>query len=713
MARLIKFSLLMVLLSAVLWSLELGSFPDNGEMVFRVYATKADKVELLVYHHEQSDSFDLYPMHKYKGNPSSELDRQVAQNTWEVRLPSSVLNSYYSYRVSGNNSVPYVFVSPDTIEADAGQKPELFLFNREYGYLVDSSNKAYADNPDGMIRRIDAGAKIRYTLSGALLEDYFFEVVPNGSFPDRVNNFPNSDPYCKEMSTYRNRCRAVSFGSEFNFSAAGKRQPFAHGRTIHEVHVKDLTYLMLGIPENIRGTYKAIAHPQTLKALRDMHVNAIEFLPIHESDPNSAPPGHINYWGYMTKSFFAVHSAYASKSGQQRLEFKEAVEALHKAGIYVILDVVYNHTAEGDHRGPIVSHKNLARNEYFRMWGNAKEGFYDNATGCGNTFASERPVGRKLILDSLKFWREVYQIDGFRFDLGAAIDKETFHLIRKTLPDAFLSAEPWVAAGNPMWMRGDLNEIELGKWNDQYRIELKGGNGKTGFINGEGNEYMMRVLVRGEHAHFGGSGSYCDTSHGNTNPNSIVNEIEVHDGYTLNDWLDLYQLSDTEKQARIRLAHVLLLTSVNVPILHFGQEFARTKRGNSNSYDQDSDINWIDWTRRQKYAELSDFTVGLKKLRNNYDAFHFNQRITDDRIIFIDDRAGNNSAFGYVMRGSEYTFVVLINGSTQYGADFDLPAGVWDVISDGRVVADRALAKVTNNHYFLAGSETAILRQRR
>jgi pullulanase/glycogen debranching enzyme len=710
-----RFLLFFAAILPTLWSLELGSFKEGGEMVFRVYATKAERVELLVFHQEKSETFDLYPMYRYEGTPESELDRAVAADTWEVRLPASVLNRYYSYRVSGNNSLPYSFVSPDAIEADAGSEPGLFLFNRDYGYLEDTTVKAYVDKPNRIIRKSSVGDRVRFTLSGANFSDYFFEVTPDGNFPERINDFPVSDPYCKEMSTYLNRCRAVTFGKEFVFSPAGMRQPIADGHTIHEVHVKDLTYLLPGIPEDIRGTYKAISHPRTLKMLRDMHVRSIEFLPLHEFDPNAAPPGHINYWGYMTKSFFAVHGAYASEPGKQRIEFKEAVEALHKAGIYVIMDVVYNHTAEGDHRGPVVSHKNLARNEYFRMWGDPAKGFYDNATGCGNTVASENPVARKMILDSLKFWQNVYQIDGFRFDLGAAIDKETFRLNRRSLPEGtFLSAEPWVAAGQPKWMRGDLNDIELGKWNDQYRLEVKGGNGKSGFINGEGNEYIMKVLVRGEHAHFGGSGSFVDTSKGNTNPNSIVNEIEVHDGYTLNDWLDLYQVSDEVKQARLRLAHVLLLTSVNVPILHFGQEFARTKRGNSNSYDQDSDINWIDWERRLQYQELSDFTVGLKKLRTNYDAFHFNRRVTDDRIIFIDDRNGtNNSAFGYIMRGSEYTFIVLVNSSNHQGADFDLPDGIWDVVSNGRVVADRGLGKVTNRHYFLpVGAESAILRRK-
>jgi pullulanase/glycogen debranching enzyme len=702
------------ILTGLSQAVELGSvYNDDGSTTFRVYATDADKVEVLVYKSEKSDKYQAYQMSPYTGKEKDPMEKAVAKNTWELRLTDDLEGKYYHYRVNGNTSKPYDTIQSNIIRSNG--KNEVFLFNKDYGYMVDTTAKGYMDGNGATVTKSSSGGQTEFRLvkDGDSFDNYYTEVVSPGEYPSRINNYPVSDPYCKEMSPVKNKCRVVTFGEEFDFEPAGERIGFIPGHTVHEVHIKDLTRLMPGIPEKLKGTYLGIAHPKTLKMLHDMHVTTIEFLPVHEFDATAAPPGHINYWGYMTKGFFAVHGAYSSKQKQQRLEFKQAVEALHKAGISVVMDVVYNHTSEGDHRGPNVSHKNLARNEYFRMW-NAKQGYFDNATGCGNTCASENPVMRKLILDSLKYWVEQFQIDGFRFDLGAAIDKETFRRIRKELPsDTYLSAEPWVAAGSPQWMRGDLNDIRLGKWNDQYRKSIKGGGGQAGFINGQGNEYDMKVLVRGEHNYFGGSGSFYHTNSGNTNPDSIINEIEVHDGYTLADWLDLYNISEEEKHKRIKLAHTLLLTAVNVPIVHLGQEFARTKKGEHNSYDQDNEINWIDWGLKARNKHLNDFVTGLKKLRSRYDAFHFNQRITDDRIHFLDDRECAGTAFGYKLRGSKYEFIVLINSAPFDGANFDLPEGVWDVISNGEKVHERGLGKVTNNHYYLnPGANTAILRKK-
>ncbi|MCJ8344502.1 hypothetical protein MJH12_03100 [bacterium] len=221
----------------------------------------------------------------------------------------------------------------------------------------------------------------------------------------------------------------------------------------------------------------------------------------------------------------------------------------------------------------------------------------------------------------------------------------------------------------------------------------------------------MKVLVRGEHRDFGGSGNHIDSSHGYTNPYSSISEIEVHDGNTLADFLDKYKVSRKIKNLRMKMAHTLLLTSINTPILHLGQEFARSKGGNHNSYDQDSDINYLQWDTREANKELLDFTVGLKKLRLRFDAFHFHDRITDDRIIFLDDKQNSNRAFGYRLKGSQADFVILLNSDDHQGTDFILPHGTWKVVSNGDKVADHGLGIVTNHHYYLHPGYTAILRK--
>ncbi|MBW7876847.1 MAG: hypothetical protein H3C47_12765 [Candidatus Cloacimonetes bacterium] len=693
-------------------ALQMGSFvsSDQSKTVFRVYATSAQKVELFLYASETGPVASVVPMKPYQGKTDSDLNHQVAKHTWEATVSGDVTGTWYKFRAVGNNGLDYQMVGQEV--ATRYRNAHAFLFHPEFGYMVDTTADGYKENPGTVLQRRTVGDQVHFSLKEGAFSDYALEVVPEGEFPNRVNDLAVSDPYCYQLNLENNRCQVVSFGKEFSLANRPAKPGLKKGHTIHEVHIKDLTYLLPGIPEGIRGTYKALSHPRTLKLLKDMFVTTIEFLPLHAFDRNAAPPGEINYWGYMTKSFFAMHEAYASEPLKSREEFRDAVDALHKIGVSVVLDVVYNHTSEGDHRGPVVSHKNLARDDYFRMW-NAKKGFYLNTAGCGNVMASEKPVTRKLILDSLKFFYEVYGVDGFRFDLAAAIDKETLVLARKMLgEDALLSGEPWVAEGNPQWMRGDLNEIRLGKWNDQFRKAIKGGGGSPGFMNGEGNAEIMKILVRGEHSDFGGSGSYIDTSWGNSHPEGTINEIEVHDGPTLRDWLATYQLSESEIHARMRVAHTLLLTSVHTPILHFGQEFARTKNGHNNSYNQDNKINWIDYNLMKTNQSLNDFTVGLKRLRSHYDAFHFSNRIVDDRIWFFEARQNQSNAFAYKIKGTTHQFLVLVNGSVASGADFDLPEGVWDIVSDGQRLEDRGLGKVTNQHYFVHPSQAIILRQK-
>jgi pullulanase/glycogen debranching enzyme len=707
-------------------SFQMGSFYDSEQKktYFRLYATNADNVELVLYATETGEPEGVYEMKKFRGIASGE-DKAVAENTWEIRLPGEYAGHFYQYKVYGNNCLEGRELGSTVVEVNVEEDAELFLFNKEKGWLQDTTAPGYMEEYGKKARKTRLGNLVRFELTpgAGSLDDYHYEIAKAHpywdnetsqqttwvEFPDRLSGFLSSDPYCYQISSRSNRCEIVDFGDEFAFSNDSKRIGVPEGHVIHEVHVKDLTRLLDTVPESIRGTYKAMAHPATLRLLRDMHVRTVELLPVHQNDGG--------YWGYNTKSFFAVHDGYASEAGQQRKEFKEAVEALHRVGIAVIIDVVYNHTPEGNHRGHILNMRNHARNEYYHMH-DAARGYYWNGSGCGNCVASHTPVARKLILDSLKFWAEQYQIDGFRFDLAGLIDKDTLIRARQILPEGtFLSGEPWGGFVTPLWARNDkdLNYIRFGKWNDKYRLAVKGGGGASGFVNGEGNEDAVKVLIRGENADWGGTGSHVQgyNNGSNLNPESLVNYIAAHDGYTLYDWLQKYGLSDEEIQKRMRLSNTILLTSVNTPMVQLGQEFGRTKNGNHNSYQEDDETNWIDWSLAKKNAALNDFTNGLKALRDHYDAFHFYERIQDDKIVFLEDRNGSSNAFGYRLKGSDYDFIVLLNGSADNGADFDLPGGNWKVISNGEKVSEHGLGTVTNQHYYLyPGAGSAILRQK-
>ncbi len=690
-----------------------GSHPAKNTTRFSLYATEASKVEVRVYH---DGNFTDYPMQKADQNNST-LSSELIKDSWEYVHSEDLTGKSYHYILQDKQHIPFHIADSQTVEVDKTEV-DIFLFDTRKGYLIDTSAKGFminkVDDQDvdlsgALVTKIEKEHKTVFEIKKAYkFKDYSIQISNKGQFPKRIENYPTADPYCLDLLE-NNACVIRSKPSR-----KIKRIGFKRGHTIHEVHLKDLTYLLDGIPDEIRGTYQAISHPQTLKTLQDMQVSTLEFLPLHSFDPSAAPPGHINYWGYMTRGFFALHRNYATNPDQTIEEFQQAVEALHSVGISVIMDVVYNHTSEGDHRGPTVSFKNLARDKYFRMW-DAQKGYYLNSTGVGNTCKTESPVMRQLILDSLTYFSDYFGIDGYRFDLGAAIDKQTFRDIRAKLPkDTLLTAEPWVASDGAYWGRKDLNEIGLGKWSDGYRQDVRGGVGNSGWINGQANENSIKVLLRGEDKRFGGSGSYVYASPGNINHLSVINEVEVHDGYTLYDWIKKLNVTENILLARMRLAHTLLMVSVQTPILQLGQEFGRSKKGNKNSYDQDSAINWIDWKRaKQKpYKQLNDFTSALKKMRLHYDAFHFDKRINDERLIFINDKNNNHSAFGVIMKGSKYEFLVLLNGSDQYGAEFRFFNTIYDVISNGEKVSPRGLGKVQGGHYYLKPFSSAILRRK-
>jgi glycogen operon protein len=430
---------------------------------------------------------------------------------------------------------------------------------------------------------------------------------------------------------------------------------------IYELHVKGFTELHDRIPAELRGTYAGLGHPVVTDYLNELGVTAVELLPIHQfvSEPHLAGKGLANYWGYNTVNFFAPHGAYAAAgdAGQQVAEFKQMVKDLHAAGIEVILDVVYNHTAETGPDGPTLSFRGLDdRGYYHRRGETAKEdelpalAAYDDTywdiTGCGNTVAAAHPPVLRMILDSLRYWVTEMHVDGFRFDLmsaltrsGYAVDMQS-HLLTTIGQDPVLRhvkliAEPWDASASgyrvgefpPPWV----------EWNDQFRDTIRD------FWRG-GSDGIRTVATRLA----GSSDLYADDGR---SPYASINFVTAHDGFTLRDLVSYDQkhneangednrdgtdnnrswncgvegeTGDPEVLAlRQRQAANLLLTlclSNGVPMLTAGDERGRTQGGNNNAYCQDNPVSWVDWRPDDAWLDLFALVKEALRIRREHPA---------------------------------------------------------------------------------------------
>ncbi|MFF7729346.1 glycogen debranching protein GlgX [Streptomyces sp. NPDC008001] len=427
-----------------------------------------------------------------------------------------------------------------------------------------------------------------------------------------------------------------------------------HRTVIYEAHVKGLTMRHPALPEEIRGTYAALAHPAVLEHLTELGVTAIELMPVHQfvNDHRLVDAGLANYWGYNTIGFFAPHNAYASwgDRGQQVLEFKSAVRALHAAGIEVILDVVYNHTAEGNHLGPTLSFRGLDNTSYYRLTDDPQ--YYMDTTGTGNSLLMRSPHVLQLIMDSLRYWVTEMRVDGFRFDLAATLARQFhevdrlssfFDLVQQdpVVSQVKLIAEPW-DVGEGGYQVGNFPPL-WAEWNGKFRD-------------------TARDLWRGEPATLAEFGSRLtgssDLYQGDgRRPLASINFVTCHDGFTLHDLVsynekhneangednrdgenhnrswncgaeggtdDPQVLSLRERQMRNFIA--TLLVSQGVPMLSHGDEFARTQHGNNNAYCQDNDISWVHWPHRgdassARARRMLAFTRAMVWLRRDHPVF--------------------------------------------------------------------------------------------
>ncbi|MBV1958081.1 glycogen debranching protein GlgX [Streptomyces albidoflavus] len=433
-----------------------------------------------------------------------------------------------------------------------------------------------------------------------------------------------------------------------------------HRTVIYEAHVKGLTMLHPALPEELRGTYAALAHPAILEHLTELGITTLELMPVHQfvNDHRLADAGLANYWGYNTIGFFAPHNAYASwgDRGQQVLEFKSAVRALHQAGIEVILDVVYNHTAEGNHLGPTLSFRGLDNASYYRLSGDDPR-YYMDTTGTGNSLLMRSPHVLQLIMDSLRYWVTDMHVDGFRFDLAATLARQFhevdrlssfFDLVQQdpVVSQVKLIAEPW-DVGEGGYQVGNFPPLWT-EWNGKYRDTVRD------MWRGE-----PRTLAEFASRLTGSSDLYQDDGR---RPLASINFVTCHDGFTLHD-LTAYNdkhndangegnrdgeshnrswncgaegTTDDQKVLELRRRQMrnfvaTLMLSQGVPMLSHGDEFARTQRGNNNAYCQDSEVSWVHWPEPgdgkatpqepEDGQSLLDFTRAMVWLRRDHPVF--------------------------------------------------------------------------------------------
>lgn len=492
---------------------------------------------------------------------------------------------------------------------------------------------------------------------------YRYTIEPKLKFqPEKHTKLIVQDPYALACYSYKGPCILKDFNSIKSIHhrySPGIVQP--EKMIIYETHIRDLTkHSSSGVKANIAGRFQGLQISKNiLSHLSDLGINVIEFLPVHQFDSNFA--GHKNHWGYMSTFFCSIHNEYCSTPEKGPFEFALLIKKLHKKGFKVILDVVYNHTGEGNENGPVINFKGLHNQGYYRLAGENQQ-YYMNGTGCGNEFRTEHPITRKYIIDSLKLFVDVYKVDGFRFDLAASIDRETIDSIRKALPEkVVLIAEPWTADwSRRQWEKGYLKNKQWSNWNDDYK------RGVRGFLKKEGNDF--RKYLDDFMTSFGG------TCHWNWIgfPGESINYIECHDNDTIADFLS----NDIRK---LKFAGFCLLTSRGIPMIHQGQEFGKNKKNNSNSYDQDNDINWINWQLKDKNIAIYNYYQNLIKIRKTYEALSSHASLDSENCewISVDDLHG----IGILLK-SKRDLLVLFNSNPDPKSyiEFILPQGLWKVL---------------------------------
>jgi isoamylase len=494
-----------------------------------------------------------------------------------------------------------------------------------------------------------------------LLDPYARAFTGQVTYGEELLGHDAADPAKpSELDSRDNVPRSLVTDSEYDWEGDTQLGLRSVNSVAYEVHVKGFTMRHPDIPPEIRGSYAGLAHEAATSYLRDLGVTAVELLPVHEhvAEQFLIDRGLANYWGYNTIGFFAPHQGYSAavrsgRPGGQVTEFKDMVKALHRAGIEVILDVVYNHTAEGNENGPTLSFRGLDNGLYYRLAPADASKYYDT-TGTGNSLNAGNPYALRMIMDSLRYWLSEMHVDGFRFDLAATLGRDGdnvfdrmsafFDLVQQdpVVSRAKLIAEPWDV--------GQADSYDLGRfpaqwreWNGRYRDSMR-------------DFWRSRDVGVAEFAtRFSGSSDLYGSDR--RRPTASVNLITVHDGFTLRDLVsydDKHNEANGEnnadgandnrswncgaegptddpdvnalrgRQSRAMLATLLL--SFGVPLLLGGDEIGRTQGGNNNAYCQDNEISWFDWANAD--TGLRDFTKRLIALRRDHPVFRRRRFLT-------------------------------------------------------------------------------------
>jgi glycogen operon protein len=570
----------------------------------------------------------------------------------------------------------------------------------------------------------------------------------------------------RDSAPFMPKCVIVDPGFDWQGEAGRLSIPWDE-TVIYEAHVKGFTKLHAGIEEKLRGTYAGFGSQQIVDYIKTLGVTSVELLPIHTfiNDSNLLEKKLTNYWGYNTIGFFAPDPRYASDVPNSLREFKEMVARLHAAGLEVILDVVYNHTAEGNELGPTLSFKGIDNASYYRLLPDKKR-YYINDTGTGNTVNLSHPRVIQMVNDSLRYWVEHHHIDGFRFDLGTILAREIYGFDEQSgflksvdqdpvLTSAKLIAEPWdcgpggyqVGGFPPGWA----------EWNDKFRDVVRD------FWRSEASVAELAPRISGSGDLFNHQGRRAWAS---------VNFVTAHDGFTLNDWAsynDKHNEANGEnnkdgsssnrswncgvegptddgavnslrnRQKRNMLATLLL--SQGTPMLLAGDEFARTQHGNNNAYCQDSEISWINWDFDRDATALLAFTKEIIRLRKVFPALRRSRFLTGQKdeeldvrdLMWINANGGemqpehwedaNTKCLGMLIDGrtqktgikkrSEDASVLLILNSYEDAIDFKLPeAGEskeWTLLIDTNLAAIDPETKFFASDVYLVTGRSLLL----
>ena len=643
----------------------LGASYDGAGVNFALYSQVAQKVELCLFdEHDAETRIEMTEQNSY---------------VWHDYIPGLQPGQRYGYRVYG----PY-----DPVHGLRCNPNKL---------LLDPYAKAIEGNIDG----------------DESLFSYWFKS------PDDTSAMNDLDSAAHTM-------KSAVINPYFDWG--NDQHPYIsyHDSVIYEAHVRGMTNLNMDVPPDIRGTYAGLAYPSVIEYLKKLGVTAIELMPIHQfvNDSFLQEKGLSNYWGYNTIGFFAPHNAYSSSGerGEQVNEFKSMVKAYHRAGMEVILDVVYNHTAEGNHMGPTLSFKGIDNASYYRLVEGDQQHYFDT-TGTGNSLLMRSPHALQLITDSLRYWVTEMHVDGFRFDLAATLARQFqevdklsafFDIVEQDpiISRVKLIAEPWdlgsggyqVGGFPPRWS----------EWNGRYRDTVRD------FWRSQPStlpEFASRLM--------GSSDLYQVNGR---RPVASVNFITAHDGFTMNDLVsynekhneangegnrdgesnnrswncgvegptNILDVNDL-RQRQMRNMFATLLFSQGIPMICGGDEVARTQQGNNNAYCQDNEISWTNWHLDKRRKELLAFVSKLIHLRLDHPVLHRRRFFTgrepgDDSNMIPQvewfDHTGSIMDMDDWRNTHAFSMMIYLNGS-------DIPEVDWY----GNRMVDNDFILIFNAHY--------------